>query len=211
MSRARNKRPNFLMTDDDQVPAEMLEPGPKPDHEDPDEPEPGDPDPEDDEDPQDPEDEDNSGVPTGPGAGHTPADLPPAACDLLADRDLPRSGELVPPGPLGVHHYEARITIVDAWQYPGNLVKAPEWIDRNWAAYADHDPVREIEPGPALRVPLPSGVNAMVRIGDYVARQEVRVTKELSDIRLEVWPAEQFEKLFMPVQVEPKELHPIAA
>ena len=96
-------------------------------------------------------------------------------------------------------HYESRISIVDAWQYPGSLRDAPDWVDKNWAAYGDYDPIREIEAGPALRVPLPSGVTALVRIGDYVARQEVKITRDIADVRLEVWAQEQFEKLFYPV------------
>lgn len=232
MTRVRNKRPNFLMTDDEAVPEVFLTPvdGPGADspgesgtanpadprpghgrqHEDPDDAD--DPDaPEEDE---DPEDEDNSGVPTGPDTGQTDTGgaCPLPAADLVGGPDLPRSGVIVPPGPLGVHHYEARITIVDAWQYPGNLVKAPEWVDRNWAAYADYDELRDIKPGPALRIPLANGTTALARIDDYVARQEVKLTRDVAEIRLEVWPREQFERMFLPVAIVPTVVTaPIAA
>jgi hypothetical protein len=95
--------------------------------------------------------------------------------------------------------YESRIRILDAWQYPGSLVVAPEWVDRNWAAWGDHDPVRAIEPGPCLRVPLTTGVNAICRVGDYVTRQTVTLVPGIRpDVRLEVWDREHFEKLFIP-------------
>jgi len=98
-------------------------------------------------------------------------------------------------------HYEARISIVDAFQYQGNLKDAPEWIDRNWAAYADnYDPVRELEPGPALRVPTYRGDTVLCRKGDYVAQQEVRLTSNLpGEVKIEVWEQQQFERLFIPV------------
>jgi hypothetical protein len=97
--------------------------------------------------------------------------------------------------------YESRITIVDAWQYPGTLVNAPAWVDRNWAAYAaDFDPDRMLEPGPALRVPSHIGQERVCRVGDYVARQEVRLVADApGEIRLEVWEKQQFERLFLPV------------
>jgi hypothetical protein len=108
------------------------------------------------------------------------------------------------PSPSAQQHltYESRITIVDAWQYTGTLVNAPAWVDRNWAAYAsDYDPVRLLEPGPALRVPTQySSQDKLCRIGDYVARQEVRLlASQPGEIRVEVWEGEQFERLFLPV------------
>lgn len=100
-------------------------------------------------------------------------------------------------------HYESRITIVDAWQYPGNVRHAPDWIDRNWIGYiSDYDDERKIEPGPCLRVPLPSGVTAIVRIGDFVATQQVRLTASLVDTRIEVWHKDQFERLFIPSRIQ---------
>ena len=81
---------------------------------------------------------------------------------------------------------------------PATSRHAPAWIDKNWVAYGDYDELRDIPPGPCLRVPLPSGVTAMVRIGDYLATQEVKLAEGLTDIRLEAWPRDQFEKLFIP-------------
>ena len=104
------------------------------------------------------------------------------------------NGEILP----NQLRYESRITIVDAWQYPGSLRDAPNWVDRNWAAYSDFDPVRAIEPGPCLRIPMLTGETAVARIGDYVVTQEVRYDEFSSDLRIEVWPQTQFEKLFMP-------------
>ena len=79
----------------------------------------------------------------------------------------------------------------------GSFVNAPAWIDRNWFSHGDHDPLRNIEAGPALRIPLDSGV-VIARLGDYVCQQSVALTPGVSDIRLEVWPAETFQKLFIP-------------
>jgi hypothetical protein len=77
---------------------------------------------------------------------------------------------------------------------------APDWIDRNWAGWGDFDPMRGLEAGPCLRVPTHNGTGDVVlaRIGDYVTRQEVKLTGQLSDIRIEVWARDQFEKLFIP-------------
>jgi len=110
-------------------------------------------------------------------------------------------GEIIPKP---VHHYEGRIRIVDAWQYPGTMVQAPEFVDRNWAGYGDYDPVRGIEPGPCLRVPTGYGTDTSVvtlcRIGDYIAQQEVRVARDQpGDLKVEVWERGQFERLFMAV------------
>jgi hypothetical protein len=214
---AKTKKPNFLFTEENEIPAELLDnatPSPVPadteaprshaagEPADPGRSEPSVPPPHPPPIPHAPDDspapqpDDDEGD-----LRHRPEDEPPEDDEEAAlDAGIPVAS---PPQPIQTHpgavHYEARITIVDAWQYPGNLKAAPEWVDRNWAAYADYDPLRDIEPGPALRVPLPSGVAVMVRIGDYVARQEVRLTREISDIRLEVWERQQFEKLFYPV------------
>lgn len=104
-------------------------------------------------------------------------------------------------------HYEARIQILDAFQYPGALKNAPDWVSRNWAAYADYDPIREMEAGPALRVPVPSGLIAIARIGDYVCRQSVMLDPSLPpETRIEVWNRDQFEKLFVPTQIKSSQL-----
>ena len=97
-------------------------------------------------------------------------------------------------------HYEGRISIIDAWQYPGNVTHAPPWIDRNWIGFGDYDALRNIEAGPCLRVPSHADPDEVMlaRVGDYVVVQEVRVTDEFADRRTEVWSRQQFEKLFMP-------------
>ncbi len=100
--------------------------------------------------------------------------------------------------------YEARITILDAFHYPGSLRDAPEWVDRNWVGYGDDDALRGIVAGPCLRVPKHNIHEDVVlaRVGDYVTRQEVRLAPGIpGDIRVEVWAKEQFEKMFLPVAV----------
>jgi hypothetical protein len=135
------------------------------------------------------------------------------------DPSIIEPDEIVPPSPSGGRPspaaqsvsgnanvvYESRIQILDAFQYPGNLKEAPAWVDRNWVAYAaDYDQLRQIEPGPCLRVPLSSGVNAICRVGDFVCRQEVILSPGLpADIRVEVWERSQFEKLFVPTRASP--------
>lgn len=114
------------------------------------------------------------------------------------DEDDDEKAVAAPLIPAAGLHYESRIVIVDAWQYPGSLKNAPDWIDRNWVGYGDYDELREIKPGPCLRVPLQSGITAIVRIGDYVATQEVKLAEGVTDIRLEAWQRDQFEKLFIP-------------
>lgn len=96
--------------------------------------------------------------------------------------------------------YESRIRIMDAWQYNRDLTTAPEWVDRNWVGWGDHDQLRGIDAGPCLRVPDPKDPNAVIlcRIGDYLARQEV-VLGAGSFVEIEVWEREQFQRLFMKV------------
>jgi hypothetical protein len=127
------------------------------------------------------------------------------------DKDPPAK-----PQPPAAVRYESRIVIVDAWRYPGSLKLAPDWIDRNWAAFADtYDIVRKIDPGPALRVPTVHGSDALCRIGDYVAKQTVKLSADIEEERIEVWEAEQFMRLFLPVgeaaPPEPVEDPPLAA
>lgn len=120
--------------------------------------------------------------------------------DLLPPTDPAPPPPTPPPGTV---RYESRISIVEAWRYPGNLVGAPEWVDRNWIGFADFDDLRKIEPGPCLRVPIhgsadPSDV-VLCRIGDYIARQEVKLTHDLpGEIQVQVWEADQFMRLFIP-------------
>ena len=135
-----------------------------------------------------PDEEDGDEIPS-PDETGTPADPPNSAA--LTGEIMPREVR-----------YESRILIVDAWQYDGTLKNAPMWIDRNWAAYADeHDNLRHLEPGPALRVPTYRGDTVVCRVGDYVAQQEVKITAdEPGEIKTEVWEKEQFQRLFLPVE-----------
>ena len=97
--------------------------------------------------------------------------------------------------------YESRIRVLEAYQYPGNLKTAPAWVDRNWTGYAsDYDPLRGLEPGPALRVPTRHGDTVVLcRPGDYVVRQEVVLMHGVEpDVVTEVWAKESFEKNFIP-------------
>jgi hypothetical protein len=135
-----------------------------------------------------------------PLAGQHPPAPPPG--DALAGKPL--DGELSAPRPV----YRQRIRVLEAFQYRGQLRDAPAWVDRNWAAWAEMDPLRNIDAGPAVRVPLPGGMNAMARVGDYIVQQEVQVTDRLTDVRVEVWPQEQFEKFFIPERSEDRSFIP---
>lgn len=118
----------------------------------------------------------------------------------VSDHDIqsPRDRRLATSG----IRYEGRIRILEAFQYTGRLDAAPDWVDRNWIGYADHDDLRGIPPGPCLRVPLPSGNAAVVRPGDYVVQQEVVLAQGMpTDVRVEVWARGDFEKNFLPVGI----------
>lgn len=56
--------------------------------------------------------------------------------------------------------WRSRVTIGAAWQYDGQLHKAPPWVDRNWAAWDD---------GPAINVPDVG----MVRKGQWIVMQYI--------------------------------------
>jgi len=122
--------------------------------------------------------------------------------DLRADiHAKQRSGVPHPLPHPGMTRYESRIRIAEAWQYTGQLADAPGWVDRSWAAWGDHDPVRGIDQGPALRVPTPNGreLDKLCRRGDYVVKQEVTLALGVDpDIQIEVWEKENFEKFFLP-------------
>lgn len=134
---------------------------------------------------------------------------PVAIMDYSADADTgganqgsAHMGEIIPPTAPGTVKWESRISIVDAWMYPGNVATAPDWVDRNWVGYAsNHDSVRNIEPGPCLRVPDDRDPDAVViaRPGDYVVRQELVLGPGRVLPQLEVWEGEQFQRLFMRV------------
>ena len=121
----------------------------------------------------------------------------------IPDGDIDSPSTRANPGNV---RYESRIRVLEAYQYPGNLKGAPEWVDRNWVGYnPDFDPLRNIEPGPALRVPTRGGDEmAWCRPGDYVVRQEVTLVHGIEpDIVIEVWARESFEKNFIPDQAAP--------
>jgi len=118
-------------------------------------------------------------------------------------------GEILSTQPVGEVRYESRIRVLEAYQYPGNLKGAPDWIDRNWIAYApDYDPLRNIEPGPALRVPTKGDTETVLcRPGDYVVKQSVTILQGVEpDIVVEVWARESFEKNFLPDRAPAPEL-----
>lgn len=131
-----------------------------------------------------------------------PPSLSASAPYADAQRDaIPAQSEpqFFPPGvDPGQIRYESRITILEAFQYLGRLDHAPDYIDRSWLAWGDYDPLRGIEAGPALRVPLPYGTFALCRVGDYVCRQAMRFADRPDDVRVEVWARADFEKNFLP-------------
>jgi hypothetical protein len=126
----------------------------------------------------------------------------PQPLDIVEDRShaqLALDGDIMPPGQSGEIRYESRIRVLEAFQYPGNVTHAPAWIDRNWVGWGDWDPVRNIEAGPALRVPTARGDVAIARPGDYVVKQEVILARGVpADIQVEVWNRDQFERNFIP-------------
>lgn len=105
--------------------------------------------------------------------------------------------------PGGTPRYESRIRILDAWQYSGAVATAPAYVDRNWIGYAgEYDRIRQIEPGPCLRVPLTSDPDertvTICRVGDYVVHEEIVGDDGALSERIEVWEKGQFQKLFLP-------------
>jgi hypothetical protein len=117
---------------------------------------------------------------------------------LVSPAANPPPDEILPPA----RSYRQRIRILEAFQYHGRLGDAPGWVDRNWAAWGDYDPLRNIPAGPAVRVPddpgNPGGTATLARVGDYIVSQEVAIADGISDVRVEVWAREQFEKFFIP-------------
>lgn len=95
--------------------------------------------------------------------------------------------------------YESRISVLEAWQYPGSVAQAPPFIDRNWIGYHtgdEHHPAQ-----PCLYIPSPTrpGGVAIVYVGDYVVRQLTTLIDGLDpDETVEVWPKDDFERLFIP-------------
>jgi hypothetical protein len=159
----------------------------------------------------DDDDENGENAPT-----PSPSGEPPAAHTVgatagidppLAGREYsaPVGADLSNPPPIIT--YRSRISVVEAWRYPGQLAKAPDFIDRSWTAWADSD-LYGRPAGPALRVPVARSISGPVppdgtklcRIGDYVVRQNVTLVEGLDpELTLDVWPKDDFERLFMPV------------
>jgi len=102
--------------------------------------------------------------------------------------------KVAPPTPKG--RYVARIEILDTFQYAGTLTGAPDWIDRNWTAYADQDETRTppLPGGPALMVP---GAG-LCRRGWYVVREAVTVEDGIVSERLAVYEPDVFYHWFRP-------------
>lgn len=129
---------------------------------------------------------------------------------LTAPSQSPPPNRSVTPAPVT---YRSRISVVEAWQYPGSLSAAPPWVDRAWASWADADQLTGALAGPGLRVPIPSSLSQsnripvtpgtepekMARVGDYLVKQRIALLDDLDgDEVIDVWPKEEFEKLFMP-------------
>jgi hypothetical protein len=175
---------------------------PNPDEFEDDEPNPDDVDgePEDDENTQAPSH--TPGEPASPpsSAGETALASPRLGSEYMAPVSPPAS-----PMPPTVT-YRSRISVVEAWRYPGQLAQAPDFIDRGWTAWADSD-FNGSPSGPALRVPVSQSLSGptppdgtkLCRVGDYVVRQMVTLVDGLEpEESLDVWQKEAFERLFIP-------------
>ena len=133
--------------------------------------------------------------------GSPSAQLPPAAG---RSANKPLDGEILAKSRAGgATRFESRIRILDAWKYSGSVATAPAYVDRNWIGYAsEYDRLRQIEPGPCLRVPLTPDPNERVitvcRVGDYVVHEEIVGDDGGLSERIEVWEHNQFERLFLP-------------
>ena len=220
------KRPKVFLTDEPVRPQDVLPHkitiaiDGDPEHEhpyNPIPPRPGEPPIPDEQEPEidDEPDEEETEIPPDP---ERPEDKPaPAGANVAA----PQLGNeysapviSAPPPPPTVT-YRSRIAVVEAWRYPGQLAQAPDFIDRAWTAWAEAD-LYGRSAGPALRVPVTRSLSGPVpadgaklcRIGDYVVRQMVTLVDGLEpEEALDVWPKEDFERLFMPVKhrkVDPK-------
>lgn len=136
--------------------------------------------------------------PEGPLSRETPAGaVSPADHDIVS----PRERRLAQRDQVGAIRYEGRVRILEAFRYLGRMESAPAWVDRNWIGFADYDELRKIAPGPCLRVPVPNAPNfAVCRVGDYVCQQEIVLDIGVpSDVRVEVWAKDDFEKNFLAV------------
>jgi len=122
----------------------------------------------------------------------------PATVEPVAEPTRPPTGPKVsyvkPSTPV---RYESRIEVLEAFRYPGSLLNAPDWVDRNWVAWADTDEVTKQPAGPALRVPMENGGQVLCRVGDYIVKQNVRGDTG-SRVKTEVWAGAEFERIFVP-------------
>ena len=81
--------------------------------------------------------------------------------------------------------YRSRITVGAAYRYDGKLHQAPDYIDRNWAAWDD---------GPAISVPDVG----IVRQGQWIVIQKVLNDQGTVDYEeLKVYDDQVFRSLFM--------------
>jgi len=156
------------------------------------------------------EDEENTPVPDAP-ATEQPATPNPSSAGFAATVPPKLGSEysapVDAPSKSPTVTYRSRISVVEAWRYPGQLAGAPLFIDRSWTAWADSD-INGSPSGPALRVPVtrslsgptPPDGTKLCRVGDYVVRQMVTLVDGLdAEESLDVWAKEAFERLFMPV------------
>jgi hypothetical protein len=157
-----------------------------------------------------PEPDENEPSPSQP--GEPPANPAGASAVTLPvlGREYSASVDSAPTPPPTVT-YRSRISIAEAWRYPGQLASAPDFIDRVWTAWAEAT-IDGKPAGPALRIPvtrsisgpIPSDGTKLCRIGDYVVRQMVTLVDGLeAEETLDVWPKDDFERLFMPVKKRP--------
>lgn len=82
--------------------------------------------------------------------------------------------------------WRSRVTIGSAWQFDGQLHLAPDWVDRNWAAWED---------GPALNVP---DVGIVKKDQWIVVQQVLDDHGGLAYEEIKVYPDGTFRSLFMP-------------
>lgn len=112
-------------------------------------------------------------------------------------------GELIPPEKLAQLQFTSRIQVLEAYQYPGFLGGQPSYVDPNWAGYAgEEDAVRGLPAGPCLRVPVAGTDDTVIicRKGDFVVRQRMLHNDRTAEEKIEVWPNDQFQRLFIPAE-----------
>lgn len=200
------RKPTTFLSDDPQRPEDVLPPKRRPHEDEPD--------------PNDPSNPDEPFIPDPDGdEPKDPEDPQPAArlpdSTVAADNSTTAAAASAPTNPKSstptptpqLTTYRSRIAVVEAWRYPGSLKEAPEFVDRSWAAYVNEDEILNKPAGPALRVPVPrsaispspaDGVK-ICRVGDYMVLQKVTLAEEIEpEQTLDVWPKEEFEKLFIP-------------